>query len=194
MEKLKCAICNEVIVKKNLWKHLVNVHRWSVVVPLTTTLNTQSPSLSSTVIVPNSVKSQKKTPSQTPPDDNLIAWAKKQPVQSQHHKLYAELLKKPLSYLHDEQARLTTIIKTKKTESEKELQLKRLVLITRALEHLQRQSQKKQKAKLRAKALADLNRQLGVKAYNSSSDLMDQYRGGNRLVCSGGLPSLGKKK
>jgi len=194
VEKLKCAICNEVIVKKNLWKHLVNVHRWSVVVPLTTTLNTQSPSLSSTVIVPNSVKSQKKTPSQTPPDDNLITWAKKQPVQSQHHKLYAELLKKPLSYLHDEQARLTTIIKTKKTESEKELQLKRLVLITRALEHLQKQLQKKQKAKSRAKALTDLNRQLGVKAYNSSSDLMDQYRGGNRLVCSGGLPSLGKKK
>lgn len=193
MEKLKCAICNEVIGKKNLWKHLVNVHRWSVVVP-PTTLNTEPPTISSNGTVANSVKPQKKTPSKTPPDDNLIAWAKKQPVQSQHSKLYQELLKKPLSYLVDEQVRLTTIIKTKKTEVEKELQLKRLVLISRALEHLQKQLQKKQKAKLRAKALADLNRQLGVKSYSSSSDLMDQYRGGKRLVCSGGLPSLGKHK
>ncbi|MFB2727418.1 hypothetical protein ACE02H_08105 [Shewanella mangrovisoli] len=194
MEKLKCAICNEVIGKKNLWKHLVNVHRWSVVVPPSTTLNTQSPTFSSNGTVANSVKPQKKTPSKTSPDDNLIAWAKKQPVQSQHSKLYQELLKKPLSYLVDEQVRLTTIIKTKKTEVEKELQLKRLVLISRALENLQKQLQKKQKAKLRAKAVADLNRQLGVKSYSSSSDLMDQYRGGKRLVCSGGLPSLGKHK
>jgi len=194
VEKLKCAICNEVIGKKNLWKHLVNVHRWSVVVPPSTTLNTQSPTFSSNGTVANSVKPQKKTPSKTSPDDNLIAWAKKQPVQSQHSKLYQELLKKPLSYLVDEQVRLTTIIKTKKTEVEKELQLKRLVLISRALENLQKQLQKKQKAKLRAKAVADLNRQLGVKSYSSSSDLMDQYRGGKRLVCSGGLPSLGKHK
>lgn len=192
MEKLKCAICNEVIGKKNLWKHLVNVHRWSVVVPPSATLNTQSLTFSSNGTVANSVKPQKKTPSKTSPDDNLIAWAKKQPVQSQYSKLYQELLKKPLSYLVDEQVRLTTIIKTKKTEVEKELQLKRLVLISRALENLQKQLQKKQKAKLRAKAVADLNRQLGVKSY--SSDLMDQYRGGKRLVCSGGLPSLGKHK
>ncbi|MCS6126910.1 hypothetical protein G3485_06345 [Shewanella baltica] len=194
MEKLKCAICNEAIAKNNLWKHLVNVHHWSVLVSPTTSVITQTSPVFSNGTEPISVKQQKKNPNKISPDDNLIAWAKKQPVLSQHSKSYHELLKKPLSYLVDEQVRLTTIIKTKKTEVEKELQLKRLVLISHALEHLQKQLQKKQKAKSRAKALTDLNRQLGVKAYNSSSDLMDQYRGGNRLVCSGGLPSLGKKK
>ena len=189
MEKMKCGICSSIVSKNNLWTHLIRVHKWTLV-KKTTPKDVQT----TTQPVVRELKAKSSPPVDQKQIKNLLTWALKEPIGKQYTKLYQGFLSKPSSYLSEEQNHLVFKIVSNISPDSQSLAKNRLVLVAKALKTVQKRESKKVKDKARAKAVADSNRQLHVKNGGGSTDIMDQYRGGARLVISGGLPSLGRKK
>ena len=123
-------------------------------------------------------------------------WAISRSPTKGESKLVEPLVAKGYEYLSKEVMRLEGSIIIRKVHDERTM--KRQIVCSKALkivsERIADKNKQIQDQKKRNQALAGMKEKLKPDL-PSSNDLMDRYtRNGNRVVVSGGLPSLGKKR
>jgi len=172
MRSIQCAICKLTCSEQGLYDHLVLAHGWMPTL------------LRNGAIQPKARPGAKKENSARHADQhgkskNLLVTKTNSVVSSADTKLIDELVStKGLDYLKKEEVRLHNLLSHPEKTSERCLVAQRYELIVIARAKAERQQKKSKRDKQK----------------RPGGDLMDQYVSGKKVVLSGGLPSLGKRR
>lgn len=162
MQTIQCGICSSVIKVQDLWKHMAATHDWKV-------LNSEQ--LLATMRRPQkSEKQTKKVKASSMPfnvvwgsKEELLVWARSQPMPEDPNNLYRSILDKPVDAIRTEQNRLLTEVITSDDVNKIGLLSKRLILFAKALVTRQKQLKKTKSTQTKATSTSAAKKSKGKK-------------------------------